>query len=131
MLLPSVSIYSTSKGYNFILYIFFTHQKVSKMFFSCFNMIHDADFFPHVSLILATQVSLYLLFQVSKLIFLHVPGPQHSSNIFNMTPPSLPSLAPDCFYLVCKVSIPSYFSVWYSILLIICDIGGDGLCSAP
>jgi hypothetical protein len=93
MLLPSVSIYSTSKGHNFILYIFFTHQKVSNMFFSCFNMIHDADFSPHVPLILATQVSLYLLFQVPKLIFLHVPGPQHFSNIFNMTPPSLPSFS--------------------------------------
>jgi hypothetical protein len=46
MLLPSVSIYSTSEGYKLILCSFFTHQKVSNMFFSCFNMNHDADFFP-------------------------------------------------------------------------------------
>jgi len=102
-------------------------------------MIHDADFFPHVPLILATQVSIYLLFQVSRLIFLHVPGPQHSSNIFQhdttfpLPFPSLPFLLLLLIasILICKVSVPLYFSVWYSILLIIGDIGGDGLPSAP
>ena len=131
MLLPSVSICSTLKGYNCIIYIFFTHPEVSNMFFSCFNMIHDADFFSMFHSFQALKVSVYLLSEASQLIFIHVPGPQHSSNIFSTShhlPPSfpvlpLPSHAHCCFYVTCKVSILLYFSVCCCILLIICDVG--------